>query len=262
MRHFLIEIFIYLANNECMIIDTHSHLQFDAYDADRDEIIKRTLTAGISCINVGCSLVSSKTAVEMAEKHEGFYAAVGLHPTDVDEELDLQKYRELAKSKKVVAIGEIGLDYFRPPFDKEKQRKIFIEQLELAKELDSPVIIHCRAAHQEMLEILQGRGHRGVIHCFTGTLEEAKKYIAMGFYLGMNGIMFKFPLDEVVKNISLEHMLLETDCPFLTPPMAPNKRNEPIFMSHTIQKIAELKNITTEEISQKTTENAKKLFGV
>ncbi len=247
-----------------MIIDTHSHLQFDAYDSDREEVIKRTLAQDIQCINVGCSLASSKAAVEMAEKQEGFFAAVGLHPTDVDEELDIEAYKRLAlsSSRKVVAIGEIGLDFFRPPFDKEKQKKIFIQQLDLAKELDLPVILHCRAAHNEVIEILQTRQQRGVVHCFTGTLEQAKKYIAMGFYLGINGIIFKFNIDEVIKNIALEHFLLETDCPFLTPPAAPQKRNEPLFMKYTIEKIAELKNITTEEISQKTTENAKKLFGV
>lgn len=245
-----------------MLIDTHSHLQFDAYDADRTEVIKRTLAANIQCINVGCDLESSKKAIALAEQHEGFYAAVGLHPTDVDEPFDAEKYRELAKSKKVIAVGEIGLDYFRPPFDKEKQKDIFLKQLDLAKELNLPVIIHCRAAHDEMIELLASYNQRGVIHCFTGTLEQAQKYIAMGFYLGMNGIMFKFPLDEVIKNIGLEHMLLETDCPFLTPPAAPSKRNEPMLMSYTIQKIAELKNISPEEISQKTTENATKLFNI
>lgn len=250
-----------------MLIDTHSHLQFDAYDGDREEVIKRTLAAGITCINVGCALASSKTAVELAEKYKGFFAAIGLHPTDVDEEFESQGYRELAKSKKVVAIGEIGLDYFRPPFDKEKQKDIFLQQLDLAKELNLPVIIHCRAAHEDVLEILKSyvinhKSARGVVHCFTGTLEEAQKYVAMGFHLGMNGIMFKFPLDEVIKNIGLEYMLLETDCPYLTPPAAPSKRNEPLFMSYTIQKIAELKNITAEEISQKITENAKKLFNI
>ena len=243
-------------------IDTHAHLQVDAYDHDRNEVISRTLAANIACINVGTSFATSKSAVELAAKHDGFYAAIGLHPTDVDEEFDSQQYRDLAKSKKVVAIGEIGLDYFREPYNKEKQKDIFLRQIALAKELNLPVIIHCRKAHDEMLEMLKGQGLRGVIHCFTGTLQQAQKYVELGFYLGMNGIMFKFPLEEVIKNIGLEHMLLETDCPYLTPPMAPGKRNEPIFMKYTIEKIAELKKVSVQEVADKTTTNAKKLFGI
>ncbi len=246
-----------------MIIDTHSHLQFEAYDQDREEVIKRTLAENIQCINVGTSLATSKAGVELAEKQEGFYAAIGLHPTDVDEPFEVETYRALAKSKKVVAIGEIGLDYFRPPFDKEKQKQIFIQQLDLARELHLPVILHCRMAHDEVIEILQSRdGKRGVIHCFTGTLEQARKYIAMGFYLGINGIIFKFNIDEVLKNISLDHFVLETDCPYLTPPAAPQKRNEPVFVKYTIEKIAELKGIAAQEVMKKATENAKKLFNI
>jgi len=243
-----------------MIIDTHAHLNFDAYDTDRGEVIKRTLAENIQCINVGCSFASSKVAVELAEKQEGFYAAIGLHPTDVDEPYDAQQYRELATSKKVVAIGEIGLDYFREPYDKEKQRDAFLKQLELAKELQLPVIIHCRKAHDEMIEILKTQNVPGVIHCFTGTLEQAKKYVEMGFYLGINGIVFKFNIDQVIKEIPLEHLLLETDCPYLTPPQESSKRNEPVFIKHTIQKIAELKSITFDEVCQQTTQNARKLF--
>jgi len=247
-----------------MTIDTHSHLQFDAYKDDIDDVVKRIKAENIQCINVGTSYQSSKDGILFAEKHsEGFYAAIGLHPTDVDEPFEPEKYRELAKSKKVVAVGEIGLDFFRPPFDKEKQKQIFIPQLDLAKELNLPVILHCRAAHDEVIEILQSRGEKhGVVHCFTGTLEQAKKYITMGFYLGINGIIFKFNIDEVIKNIGLEHMLLETDCPYLTPVGAPTKRNEPIFMKYTIAKIAALKNISEEEVIEKTTKNARNLFKI
>lgn len=245
-----------------MIIDTHAHLNFDAYGKDFDEVAKRTLADDIQCINVGCSLASSRVAVELAEKQDGFYAAIGLHPTDVDEEFNEQDYRELAKSKKVIAIGEIGLDYFREPFDKEKQKKIFLQQLDLAKQLKLPVIIHCRKAHDEMIEILKTQNVCGVIHCFTGTLEQARKYVDLGFYLGINGIIFKFNINEVIKAIPLDHFLLETDCPYLTPPMAPEKRNEPIFIKYTIQKITELKNVSFEEVCEATTKNAKKLFRI
>lgn len=244
-----------------MLIDTHSHLQFAAYDKDRNEVIKRTQAENITCINVGVDFISSKGAVELAEKHEGMYAAVGLHPTEMNEEFNAEKYKELAKSKRVVAIGEIGLDYLRNP-DKEKQKQIFLQQLDLAQELNLPLIIHCRMAHDQMIEILKTRQKRGVIHCFTGTLEQAQKYIELGFYLGINGIIFKFNIDEVIKNISLEHLVLETDCPYLTPPAASQKRNEPMFMKYTIQKIAEHKGVSFEKICQQTTENARKLFNI
>lgn len=248
-----------------MMIDTHSHLQLDAYQNDLEAVLRRTREAGIVCINVGTDFVSSKKAVEFAEKYEGLYAAVGLHPTDVDEPLDIEKYRKLAlsASQRVLAIGEIGLDYLKNP-NKEKQTEVFLRQADLAQELNLPLIIHCRMAHDEMIEILKTRSSKlkagGVIHCFTGTLEQAQKYVALGFYLGINGIIFKFPLEGVIKSVGLEHMLLETDCPYLTPPMAPSKRNEPLFMTYTVQKIAELKNISTKEVENVTTQNAKKLF--
>ena len=245
-----------------MIIDTHAHLQFDAFKDDLFEVVKRTLAENIWAINVGTSYETSRAGVELAERQEGFYAAIGLHPTDVDEKFNVQDYRQLAQSKKVVAIGEIGLDYFREPFDKEKQKDIFLQQVTLAKELQLPVIIHCRKAHDEMIEILKDQNLRGVIHCFTGTFDQAEKYVGLGFYLGLNGIMFKFDLKKVIKTIPLGHFVLETDCPYLTPPAAPQKRNEPIYMKYTIQKIAELKSITPEEVSQKTTENARMLFNI
>ncbi len=273
-----------------MIIDTHSHVQFRAFDADADEITKKSLAENIWMINVGTKFQTSQKGVEMAEKYpEGVFAAIGLHPmhaaaefikmkTDPDEEENLalenefgaEKYRQLARSKKVVAIGEIGLDYYYKPKTtaklaefKEKQKWIFIQQLDLARELNLPVILHCRMAHDDVIEILKERGEkRGVIHCFTGTLEQAQKYIAMGFYIGINGIIFKFNIDDVIKNISLGNMVLETDCPYLTPAPEAGKRNEPIFIKHTIQKIAGLKGVTSEEVAQITTQNARRLFAL
>src|SRR3989338_3030913 len=271
-----------------MIIDTHSHLQFSAFKEDADKVIEKTLAQNIFMINVGTKYETSKNGVELAEKYEtGVYAAIGLHPiyaaaefvktkTDPDEgeffikeqDFDKEKYAALAQSKKVVAIGEIGLDYYYKPKTtaklaqfKEKQKQVFLEQLDLARELKLPVILHCRMAHDDVIEILESRGeNKGVIHCFTGTLEQAKKYIEMGFYLGINGIIFKFNIDEIIKNYLLDKLLIETDCPYLTPlPEAP-KRNEPIFIKHTIQKIADLKGVSFQEVVNKTTQNAKKLF--
>lgn len=273
-----------------MLIDTHAHLQFNAFKEDADEVIEKTLADGIWMVNVGTKYETSKGAVKLAEKYpEGVFAAVGLHPiyaaaefmkvkTDPDEgeflineqEFDKEKYKELALFKKVVAIGEIGLDYYYRPktiskFNqfKEKQKKVFIEQMDLAKELNLPLILHCRMAHDDVIEILQQRGeNRGVIHCFTGNLEQARHYVAMGFYIGMNGIIFKFNIDEVIREIPLERIVLETDCPYLTPPQEQGKRNEPIFIKYTIQKIAELKNVSFDEVLRETTKNAKKLFKI
>jgi len=277
-----------------MIIDTHSHLNFNAYKKDCIEVIKKTLEEGIWTINVGTKLETSKRAVDLAEMYkEGIYATVGLHPiyaaaefqkikTDLEEgdflvnEQDFNKeiYKKLAESKKVVAIGEIGLDYYYKPKTntrleqfKKKQKQVFLQQLELAKELNLPVILHCRMAHDDVIEILtlrqvQGKNQKGVIHCFTGTQEQAQRYMDMGFYLGINGIIFKFNIDNIIKNAPLDKILVETDCPYLTPPQEGNKRNEPIFVKHTIQKIAELKGISFQEVASKTTQNSRHLFRV
>lgn len=280
-----------------MIIDTHSHLNFNAYKEDRNEVIQRTLAENIWMINVGTKYETSKQAVELAEQYnEGVYAAIGLHPiyaaaefqkirTDPDEgeflineqDFNKEKYKELAKSKKVVAIGEIGLDYYYRPKTaakleqfKEKQKKVFIEQLDFAKELDLPVIIHCRMAHEDILDILKSQiinpnDQRlfGVIHCFTGNWEEAQKYMDLGFHIGINGIIFKLNIDEVIKQAPLDKILVETDCPYLTPPLeGKDKRNEPIFIKHVIQKTADLKGISFDEVAKKTTENTKKLFKI
>jgi len=273
-----------------MIVDTHSHLNFKAYDNDRDEVIKRAQKEGVVCIDVGTKYETSKRAVELAEKYEGIYAAIGMHPIHIKtdllklkmdeeegafaplgEEFDKEKYKELAKSKKVVAIGEIGLDYYYKPKTKtrleqfkEKQKEVFLQQLDLAEELNLPVIIHCRMAHQDLINILKQKNQiKGTIHCFTGTLEEAQEYIKLGFYIGINGIIFKFNIDEVIKNIPLDKILVETDCPYLTPlAEGKDKKNEPIFVKHVIQKIADLRKISFDEVAKKTTDNAKKLFNI
>lgn len=244
-----------------MIIDTHSHLNFKAYNNDRNEVIKRNLENGVVCIDVGVNYKTSKSAVELAKTNKDIFASIGLHPSEISEEFNKEKYLELAKNKKVIAIGEIGLDYFRNP-DKENQKQIFIKQLDLAKELNLPVIIHCRMAHEDVLNILKNYKLRGVIHCFTGNIYEMKKYIDLGFYIGLTGIIFKLNLDEVIKNCPLGKILVETDCPYLTPPMAGVERNEPIFVKHIIQKIADIKQISFDQIAIATTQNAKSLFDI
>lgn len=277
-----------------MIIDTHAHLNFNAYKADIDDVVKRTLDSGLWVINVGSKFETSKNAVELAEKHNGMFAAVGLHPiyassefvklkTDPDEGdflikeegFDESKYNELVRSKKVVAIGEIGLDYYYKPKTtgklskfKEKQKEVLMAQLEFAKKHNLPVILHCRMAHTDLIGVLNEQQTvgdsklRGVIHCFTGTIEEAKRYISLGFLIGINGIIDKINLDSVIKEIPLENIVVETDCPYLTPTQEGNKRNEPIFIKHIVLKIAEIKGVSINEVENKTTENARKLFNI
>ena len=280
-----------------MIIDTHSHLNFKAYDADREEVIKRIREAEMICIDVGTKFETSKNAVELAVKNENIYAAIGMHPIHIKtdlmklrmdeeegnfaplgEEYDKEKYKSLiladrseSGKNKIVAIGEIGLDYYYKPKTtsrleqfKELQKKVFIEQLDLAEEMDLPVVIHCRMAFDDLYEILKTRKLRGVIHCFTGNWEEAQRYLALGFYLGINGIIFKFDIDEVIKKAPLDRILVETDCPYLTPTKAGSKdtRNESVFVKYVVERIAELRGISFNEVAEATTANAKKLFKI
>ncbi|MCX6759063.1 MAG: TatD family hydrolase [Candidatus Nealsonbacteria bacterium] len=275
-----------------MLIDTHAHLNFNAYKDDLDEVIKRSLDNKVWMINVGSQYETSKKAVKIAEQYEKeVYAAVGLHPihlsdgifkTKIDQEeiefqtreedFDYQKYKELARSKKVVAIGEIGFDYWYKPKTKkkleefkQKQKEVFLQQLELARELGLPVIFHCRMAHDDLLETLNFQfssfKFRGAIHCFTGNWQQAERYLEMGLYLGFNGIIFKLDLDEIIKKTPLEKILIETDCPYLTPPPMID-RNEPLYVKYIAEKVAKIKNLNYEKVSNITTENARKLFNI
>lgn len=280
-----------------MLIDTHAHLNFNAFRNDADEVIRRSLDNNAWMINVGSQYTTSRRAVDIAERYEkGVYAAVGLHPTHLEtrlvkiktdpeeiefttreEEFDYEKYKDLARRPRVVAIGEVGLDYYWKPKNRtkfselqEKQKATLIRQLELAKEMNLPVILHCRMAHQDLLAILKlqalGSHFRGVIHCFTGTLEQAEQYLAAGFYLGFNGIIFKrangLPdYDKIIKNVPEDRILLETDCPYLTPPQV-SGRNEPLYVSHIAQKIAEIRNTDYDNVLSHTAENARAFFSL
>lgn len=280
-----------------MIIDTHSHLNFIAYKDDLDAVAQRTLKEGIFCINVGSNYENSRKAMEISEKYNGMYASVGLHPIhlasdffkikkDTNEQegddtnpdnFNIARYKDLVLrsrsdegKNKIIAIGEIGLDYYYRPKTKIKteafkarQKEFFVKQLDLSEELNLPIIFHCRMAHSDTIEILKNySGLRGVMHCFTGTAEEMKQYLDMGFYIGFNGIIFKLPLDEIIKQCPLEKILIETDCPYLTPPKAGVERNEPLFVKYVAERIAELKGVSFEEVADKTTANAKKLFKI
>jgi len=279
-----------------MLIDTHAHLNFNAFKDDFDKVIQKSLRKEVWIINIGSNYESSKKAVDIAKKYsEGVYAAIGLHPINLNTGLvkiktdesegehfekgfDYQKYKELARSKKVVAIGEIGLDYYWKPkttkkkeLFKEKQKELFLKELALAEELNLPVIFHCRVAHNDLIKILiehltSNIEQLGVIHGFVGTSVELQEYLKMGFYIGFNGIIFKsiekINFEENIKKTPLDKILIETDCPYLAPPPFEGKRNEPLYVKYIAKKIAEIKNKTFEEIAEITTQNAKKLFGI
>ena len=248
-----------------LVFDSHCHPQFPQYEGSREEVVKRALDGGVFMICIGTDLETSKKAIELAEKYEGIWATVGLHPNDnLSERFDPDIYKKLLNQEKVVGFGEIGLDYYRTTKkeDQEQQKQKFIEQLGLAGKSGKPVVLHCRDAHQDMLGILSPN-LRGVIHSFTGTLEEAKKYLDLGFHLGFNGILtFTDQYDETVRYAPLEKILLETDAPYLTPVPFRGKRNEPLYVKYVAEKIAELKGIDYDEVARQTFENTKDLFGI
>lgn len=246
------------------IVDTHAHLNFSNFDRDRGDLIKETLNGGVWMINVGVNYELSGKAIKIAERYrEGVYASVGLHPIYSEEGFLFDSYKNLIKSEKVVAIGEIGLDYKSEYMGfKKQQREVFLDQLSLAGEVNLPIIFHCRFAHKDLIEILSKKDSlKGVIHCFAEDWKEAKRYLDMGFYIGFNGVVFKLDLEEVIRKVPLDRVLLETDCPYLTPPQE-SGRNEPLYIEHIIEKIAQVKGISYKEVAHKTTTNAKNLFNL
>jgi len=246
------------------LIDSHCHPQMSQYDGDREEVIKRTLEGGVEMVCVGVDLESSEKAIKLSEKYNGIWAAVGLHPNDnLDEEFDSEKYNELAKNKKVVAIGEIGLDYYRTPENdkQEIQKKRFEEQIKMAEELKLPVIMHCRQAYNDAFEILKSHSIEGVAHSFTDTWENAQKVFDLGFYIGFNGIItFTDQYDEIVAKSPMDRILIETDAPYLAPVPYRGKRNESLYVIEVAKKIAKLKNIPVEEVAEQTVKNTSSLF--
>lgn len=249
------------------MIDTHAHLDFARFNKDREEVIKRAFDSGIEkIINVGCNLKSSKDSVELIEDYENIYATVGVHPHDVGEleEKDLELLKALAQNKKVVAVGEIGLDYFKSSTPKDMQKKWFATQIDLAQELNLPMVVHCRDSHKDVKKILAEKKYsKGVFHCFSGNLADAQYYISLGLYISFTGVItYTTEYDEVIKNIPLECILLETDCPFLAPVPHRGKRNEPAFVKYTAKKIAEIREISLKKVSDITTQNTEELFNL
>ena len=252
-----------------MFIDSHVHLEMREFDRDRSQVITRAEEAGIELmVTVGTTLADCRKAVSIAQQYETVYAAVGIHPHEV-RNINTSTYdeiRKLAGHGKVVAYGEIGLDFFRNLSPRDVQINRFSEQLELALEMDLPVIIHNREAHRETWDALKNWPGKqgGIIHCFSGDYELAVKCIDKGFYISIPGtITFRKSeqLAEVVRKIPLQHLLVETDAPYLAPHPHRGKRNEPAFVALTAGKIAEIKNVAIEEVGRITSLNARKIFG-
>lgn len=252
-----------------MLIDSHAHLEMKEFDHDREKVVERARQAGVGFIvTVGTNLALCRKAVELAERHENIYATIGIHPHDVinTDNKTFDALRELAHRKKVVAYGEIGLDFFRNISPQEKQIDLFGRQLELAKELQLPVIIHDRDAHEQTLRMVKASGIcRGVFHCFSGDYNMARQCIDLGYYISVPGVVTfdkAKTIQDVARRVPLSSLLLETDAPYLAPIPHRGKRNEPSFIIQTAKKVAELKGVSLEEVADATTLNAKKLFQI
>ncbi len=250
-----------------MLVDTHCHLDFPEYEQDRDEVIRRAKAQGVEyIINIGSSLKGSEGSVGLSRKYGSIYATVGIHPHEADSFTleTAQMIKNLAKDKKVVAIGEIGLDYFKQFSKKENQLPLFLAQLKLAKELNLPLVIHTRDAQADTLKILKDAiPVRAVIHCFSGDNLFLKECLDLGFFVSFTcNITYKKAqnLRDIVKITPLESLLLETDAPYLSPEGFRGKRNEPAQVRLLAETVANLKGLEIEEVERVTTENARRFF--
>lgn len=260
-----------------MIFDTHAHYDDRAFDDDRDELIRSLPENGITKVcNVGARLEGSRNSIALSEKYDFFYAAVGIHPDDCADMDDTwtDEIRRMAECKKVVAIGEIGLDYhgfgvYENKVDKDTQKKWFKRQLELATELCMPVIIHSRNAAEDTLSMMREAKEAGlkggIIHCFSYSQETAKEYVKMGFYLGFGGVVTyegQRKLTKVLGVVPMENIVLETDCPYLAPAPHRYERNSSLYLPAVRDKIAEIKGISPEEVERISFENALSIYGL
>ena len=252
-----------------MLFDTHAHLNDPAFDSDREEMILGLKEKGVEYVmNVGCCLESSGDCIKLSEQYPFVYASVGTHPDSADEvnEEVLEQYRRMAQHPKVMAIGEIGLDYYYETIPRQVQQKAFRTQLALAKELDMPVIVHERNAHDDGMRIVKEfKGVTGVFHCYSGSAEMARQLVDMGWYIGFTGVLtFKNARKavETAERIPLERIVLETDCPFMAPEPFRGKRNDPGYMYRMAERLAQIRGISVEKVHEVTMENAKRLYRI
>ena len=254
-----------------MIFDTHAHYDDEQFDTDRDALLRGMAEQNVgTIINVGASLEGCWRSVELAHQYPFVYAAVGIHPDEVGDlnEESFARLRETARmEEKVVAIGEIGLDYHWDVQPHEVQKYWFVKQMELAKELDLPIAVHSRDAAKDTFDLIadRGKGQRGVIHCYSYSPEMAQEYVKLGYHIGLGGVVtFKNAkkLRQTVEQISREHILLETDCPYMAPEPHRGTRNDSSNLSYVAARIAEIKGVSVQEVEQTTWENACRVFGV
>lgn len=253
-----------------MIFDSHAHYDDESFNEDRENVIKEIRENGvINVLNCGASMEGARDSFKLANKYDFFYAAVGIHPENAYEltEENYEEIKEMTKNPKVRAIGEIGLDYYweeNPP--REKQKEVFRKQMKLAEELNMPVVIHDRDAHGDTLEIMKEFPEvKGVVHCFSGSVEFARECLKLGYYIGFTGVVtFKNSkkIVEVAKEVPLDRMLVETDAPYMAPTPNRGKRNRSDYIKFIIEKIAKVKELSVEEVSNATIENAKNLLKI
>ena len=254
-----------------MVFDTHAHYDDEAFDSDREQLISRLQQEGIKyVVNVAANMKSSRNNLELINKINYFFGSVGVHPSDTSELDDgcIVELKNLSDNKKIVAIGEIGLDYYWDEPDRDIQKKWFIRQIELAKEIKKPIIIHSRDAAKDTLDIIKETNAKevgGVVHCFSYGVDMAREYLNMGYYIGVGGVVtFKNgkKLKEVVKYAPLDRILLETDCPYLAPVPFRGKRNDSTLLSYVVSEIADIKGVSIEEVKKATMDNALKMYGI
>lgn len=279
-----------------MFIDTHAHVNFSAFKDDADEVIRRSLDSDVWMILVGTDIRTSKRALDFANKYDrGVYSTVGLHPIHLQtaqakgddysfatngENFSYELYQRQAKFSKVVAIGEIGLDYYHINKTqdvseiKDKQKEVFIEQFKLSRDLDLPIIIHCRQAHDDMLAILRELKKEykdnlpknrpwGVMHCYSGDEDLAWQYFSLGLIISFTGLItFSAQWDDLIRRVPLEKVMIETDCPYMTPEPYRGERNEPILVKYVAKRIAEMKNLTVDRVADITSKTAREFFRI
>lgn len=251
-----------------MIFDSHAHYDDSAFDEDRNEVVNKIQSSGVTkVVNCGADIKTCLSTLELVNNYDIFYGAIGIHPESAGETLqNINKLGDMLSNKKIVAVGEIGLDYYWEGYDKETQIKAFKAQMDLARSLDLPVIIHDRDAHEDSLKVIKEfKGVRGVFHCFSGSAEFAKEVLKCDYYLGFTGVVtFKNARKaiEAIETVPFERLLIETDCPYMAPVPYRGKRNDSSYLPHIIEKVAEIKGVDYETVCKQTFDNACSLFNI